>query len=201
MLNLYFQIFYAIMVALCMWSIMFFLQLLPELGHCVVAVQRMLGDLSRFFVIYCFFMTPYVVAFYQALSNSQITAFSTVTDAIYATFITMLNMISYLEARNTPIMVAVFTIHFFYVFIISVLLINFLIAMFSSSYAEVTQNREVIFVVQSLSVCKMLEERLFGPLKYLIRRFLQRKQFVYENGKYYITKVSVTIPENPACQI
>ena len=179
------------MVASCVWSIMFFLQLVPWLGHFVVAIQRMLGDLSKFFVLYCLFMVPYVMALYLALNDSKETdQFSTVGKAIYSTFLTMLNMVNYISFNESPAKSALYVIHFLYVFMVPVLLVNFLIAMFSSSYSDVTQNRDVIFVIQSLSVCFSLESRLIGPLRYL-RRMLQKKYFVEDKGRFYITRMTI----------
>lgn len=183
-----FQACFALVVAICMWSVMFFLQLVPWIGHFVVAVQKMLGDLAKFFIIYCFFMTPYVFSFYVALRPID-RNFSTMQDSMYSTFLAMLNIVDFRSHRF--IAVALYVIHVCYVFMISILLINFLIALFSSSYSDVTNNRDITFVIQSLTVISLLEQRLVGPLGKMLD-WLKRRHFTYSSGRFYITKVYIT---------
>ena len=107
---------------------------------------------------------------------------------MYSSFLTMLNMVDFTgyEAYIHLIM----ALHIFFVFMISILLINFLIAMFSTSYSDVAENQEVIFIVQSLSVIWTLDLRTVGPVRKLVDYF-QRKYFVYEDGRYYVSKVTI----------
>lgn len=169
------------------WSLLFFVQLLPSIGHFVIVVQRMLQDMFNFTLIFIFFFVPFTHAFYRYLTFDC--AASTL-DVYYETFTIMLNMAdtrAYMLQTSDPLVFML--LHMLYVFIVAILLVNFLVALMSNSVAEVANNRQAIITIQRISVVLQLEDKL-GPIA-LFRRFYQYKQrqhFLCANDKIYLVE-------------
>ncbi len=174
------------------WSILYFIQLIPILGCCVISIQRMLSDLAHFIAIFVCFQISFNYAFLKILDNSKYTStcpeyFSSIYETMYSTFMVMLNMINltqYEAASNLALRI----LHIFYIFMSAILLINFLIAIFSSSYIEVRENRHVISRIQSLSVSVVLANRI-PQFMYPLSRWLQKEHYVVEGDRIYITRL------------
>ena len=93
----------------------------------------------------------------------------------------MLNMIN-LGDIDGPEPVSLYFLHIFYIFMVSVLLLNFLIAVFSDSVNNVNQNHDVFYDIQKLSIIFAVEERV----QWLLRKwyiYQSKKCFVWEDGK------------------
>ncbi len=173
------------------WSILYFLQWLPWLGHFIVAVQRMLKDLAQFAVLLLIFITPYAVTFhkylYDADNNVCVQTFNTLGISFYSTFTMMLNMINFTTYNTTNHGILLF-MHVLLVFMIPILLINLLIAIFSNSYAEIARHKNIVMSIQNLSMVTIIEKRITF-LCPGICRWMKKKTFVYENGRLYITRL------------
>ena len=61
-------------------------------------------------------------------------------------------------------------LHVMYVFVVAILLINFLIALMSNSVAEVAEHKDIVMMIQRLAVACTLEMRLGWLLGWLYRR-------------------------------
>ena len=106
------------------------------------------------------------------------------TDLLFSTFMIMLNMINLRDIEG-PEPVSLYSFHIFYVFMMSILLLNFLIAVFSDSVNNVNQNHDVICDIQMLSVIFAVEERV----QWLLRRWYiyhSKKCFMWQDGKIYL---------------
>ena len=144
------------------WGILFFLQFLPWFGFIVIALQRMIQNLLSFAIIFLSILTPFVFAFKKFLGHTGSICnyeFFHIINAFYSTFKVMLNMVDFEKYSGTD-MSAVSFLHFVYVFLVPVLLINFLIALFSTSYAQVYANKRIYHFIQQLSVSMIIEYRL-----------------------------------------
>ena len=100
-----------------------------------------------------------------------------------------------------PEPVSFYILHVLYVFMVSVLLLNFLIAIFSDSVNNVNQNHDVIYDIQKLSIVLAVEERV----QRLLRKWYiyhSKKSFVWQNGKIYLTVYhrDVHPKETPNCK-
>ena len=103
----------------------------------------------------------------------------------------MLNMINLREIEG-PEPLSLYILHILYVFMVSILLLNFLIAIFSDSVNNVNQNHNVIYDIQTLSVIHTVENRLQWLFKkwYLHR---SKKLFVCEHDRIYLPVYHRTI--------
>ena len=97
----------------------------------------------------------------------------------------MLNMVN-LRDMDVTEAASLYLLHFIYVFMVSVLLLNFLIAIFSDSVNIVNENHDVIHDIQRLSIICTTEERV----SWICRRlywYFHRRYFIHRNGKVFIT--------------
>ena len=176
------------------WSVLYFIQLIPMLGYYVMSIQRMLKDFMNFAFMLIFFFFTYTVAFYKLLrTNETVKDFHKIPESLYSVFRVMLNMVEFFNP-DAEVGFAVYVVHMLFVFMVAILLVNFLIATMSSSYDLVMSSREVLFKIQRLSVSVTVDQRfprLLGPL----RDYLRRRLFVYENDRYYITRMT-ELPAN-----
>ena len=100
----------------------------------------------------------------------------------------MLNMVN-LDQYFSNNSEGVNILHVVFVFIVSILMINFLIALFSTSYAEVYANRRIYQFVQKLLVTTTIEGRLmrFVPAWYKWQR--PRCFLTTKDGKILLRRV------------
>lgn len=186
--------FYLIECSCMVWSILYFCQLVPFLGYFVITIQRMIKDLIRFAVLFFLMLIPFALTFRRIAKDETVCveAFRTIPLSIYTTFTVMLNMVNFTEFTFSDNFLSTGFVHFVFVFLVAILLLNFLIALFSSSVSEITENRDVIMTIQRLSVYWTLEYRV-GTFYKICKRARKKmnKQFLMKNGRIYITKVTV----------
>ena len=168
------------------WTVLYFIQMVPAIGHFVNSIQKMLTIMVQFLIVYIFILIPYPHAFLLLLSNDQECkpkGFDDIGHAIYSIFKIMLNMIDFDDYSNSRF--SVHLLHIIYVFTVAILLVNFLIALLSTSVGETVEAGDVIMMLQRLSVVTTLERRLcfFCPLYYKI---MNRLVYKCENGKIYL---------------
>ena len=81
---------------LSVWSVLYFVQLMPSVGQFVNSIRRMLGIMFNFIIVYGIMLYPYPHAFMVMLKNNlgcQVPGFETLQNGIYSTFKIMLNML------------------------------------------------------------------------------------------------------------
>ena len=179
-------------MALSTWSLLYFVQLLPSIGFFVVAIQQMVRQMFNFGVVYSIFFFAAFHAFFVTVNTSERQTcsdeFSSVLQGIYSTFAIMLNLVNpaQLGLRHPG---WIYVQHVSYIFMVAILLINFLIAIMSSALSEVALQRPIIERLQRLSVAIAIEsriDRLVAPYY----RAMQRRHFVYEGDRIYIVRVT-----------
>ena len=86
-----------VQIAACVvsvWSMLYFVQLLPSIGHFVIVVQHMLRDLLNF--IFIMMLTPFVQVLFVLINrhsrNGCVSDFSNYLTSFYTTFKLMRNM-------------------------------------------------------------------------------------------------------------
>ena len=160
------------------WNLLHYLQLIPGLNVYVIAVQQMVLDLFYFSTIFAMFFLSHSFGFYVLTDTSK-----DFLPLLYDTFRVTLNIIDFSEASGT-----VQFLHVAFVFTIVYLLQNIIIAIFSSSFQYVYQTKDIIFCVQSLSVCHAFHPICSRVMRPFYNRLL-RKHLVCEDGKIYVSKV------------
>ena len=169
------------------WSILYFAQLLPHIGYFVNTIQRMLSVMLQFVIVYLIIVLPFTCAFQIILRSDlceMVEGFESLPAAAYSVFKIMLNMIDlterYSESSHTLLL-----LHVTFVFMVAILLINFLVALFSNSIYEILEAKEVIMLVQRLSVVTLIEWRLIYPFAF-IYRYLHKRVYKCSKGKIII---------------
>ena len=179
-------------------SILYFLQLVPSIGHNVVTIQRMISDLFHFSILFFLCVSPfarYFVIFFANNSNEGcIDSFGSFTDSMYSSFTIMLNMVNFGEfdvANRNIIRIA----HLCFVFIIAILLVNFLIALMSNSASEISQNKLLVQKLERLQVANILEFRLGWALRCYYMWMKNRRGMVVDN-RVLLTNIQWTTSMN-----
>ena len=78
------------------WSVLYFVQLMPSVGQFVNSIRRMLGIMFNFIIVYGIMLYPYPHALMVMLKNNlecQVPGFETLQNGIYSSFKIMLNML------------------------------------------------------------------------------------------------------------
>ena len=170
---------------------MFFFQMLPIVGIYVTTVRRMLRDLLNFSFLYLLWVTPfslYFLVFFNTNSKFDcVREFSNIGEAFYSTFRMMLNMLDlHLYEVHTPQVLDL--VHVIYVFTVAILLINFLIAVMSTSAARIAMSDKIIVGLERLYVCLLVESRVGWLLRGLLNKCKGRTMLV-RNSRYYILNI------------
>ena len=176
------------------WSMLYFVRLSSTFGNYVIAMERMLVYLAKFSVIICVFFIPFASVFprfIQPVNGTCPAEFDSVTAAFYTTFTVILNMVNF-HSFNTPSPEGLWLVHVCFVSIVSILLLNFLIAVFSDAYREVAFNAAITLNVQWLLITSIVEHRIPNVLRRLLV-IRKKKYFHYYNGRYYV-KIARIIP-------
>ena len=171
--------------SLGIWTILYFVQLLYMIGHYVIVVQLMLKDMLNFTIILFLIILPFVHGFHRMANDGLcLEDFTDFWKSFYTSFRMMLNMVDTTHVGVNDNL-GFFILHFTYVFIVPILLINFLIATMSNTASEVFAVRSMVVQVQRLSVIIPLERR-FHRLFAGYYRYMHRRCFCIKNDKIYI---------------
>ncbi len=79
-----------------MWSILYFVQIMPSVGHFVNSIRRLLGIMANFIIVYLLMFFPYPHGFLLLIkdtSNCDVPDFENFVDGVYSSFKIMLNMV------------------------------------------------------------------------------------------------------------
>ena len=183
------------------WSVLYFVQMLPSIGHFAITIQRMVWVLLQFIVVFALAFLPFPHAFYRLLQSKDGCADPNFSPSfpvtIYNTFTILLNMVdlSQYEANLTSgDYVVLLSLHIIYVFVLPILLINFLIALLSSSVAEVNEHKMTVMTIQKLCVISQIERYMLqcGYLRSLWK-YLQSKHFHIVDGRYYLIIITLNL--------
>ena len=112
----------------------------------------------------------------------------------YSVFISMINMVDYtsLEVENKTI---IYILHLTFVVVIAILLLNLIIAVFSTLVAEISSNRHVIFNLTKHSVLRLSMDRMMKIMPHLVR-WLQKRYCQCSGNKIYIKTVTIYSSKN-----
>ena len=186
--------FFLVVIFGSVWSMLYFVQLSSIFGNYVIAMQRMLVYLAKFSVIICVFFIPFASVFprfIQPVNGTCPTDFDSVPATFYTTFTAILSMVNF-HSFNTPSPEGLWLVHVCFVSIVSILLLNFLIAVFSDAYREVAFHASTILDVQWLLITAIVEHRIPKGLRRLLE-IRKKRHFHYSGGKYFI-KIARIVP-------
>lgn len=180
------------------WTILFYMQISSIIGHFTIAMQRMMWVMLQFFILFVCVYLPFVHAFYRVLQDKRGHAHPEFSlgpiEHYYNTFIVSLNMIDmhqFKADRDTLDYYVILYLHTAYVFLISILFMNFLIALLSTSVSEIMRRKDVYMLVQKLVIISLMEDAM-GVVRFFhcVWRFFQKRNFVVEDDRYYLVRTS-----------
>ena len=173
------------------WSTFYFLQMIPSLGHYVVALQFMLFDFIRFCVLFSMLFISYVLAIQILVSQNAVGVcppqFKDLIESAYSAFLTMLNMIDYqsISFRNPQI---VYAFHSLFVLSMAVLVLNFLIGVLSNTYTFMEDHATIITKIQHMSIVMTVDYRVSCILN-RIQQCFKRRHYIIEDKRILFTYV------------
>ncbi len=178
---------YMIANILNIWSLLFFVQLLPALGYFVTIIQRMLKDMFHFLILYLLLFFSFSQTFYNLFYMNALCTeeFNSVSWSMYSTFRVMLNMIELTQYDWKDGMTDIALLHTSYIIVVPILLVNFLIALMSNSVSDVAENRYLIMILQRLSAALLVESRL-GNLIAPAYRYQQKGWYIVRDSRVYV---------------
>ena len=174
------------------WSALFFIQIISHTGHFVNSIQRMLTVMLQFIFVYAIILIPFPHAFQVMLRSpdvcDKVENFDSLGQGMYSSIRIMLNMIDFTAYKNAPSVGVAYVLHVFFVFMVAILLVNFLIALMSASVGEVVDSGEAIMLVQRLSVVLLVEWRVLYPFV-CVYMLLHKICFKTNRGRITLTHV------------
>ncbi len=185
------QIFHLICTINIAFSIIIFFQMLPFVGIYIIAVRRMLRELLNFALLFILWVSPFslhLLWFFNTSSkNGCIHEFSSFSESMYSTFRMMMHTldVTRFEVQSPHILQL---LHMIFVFLVAILLINFLIAVMSTSAARTALVDKVILHLERLNVALTIEYRLGWLCEGLLRRF-KAKAMLISGSKYYLLNI------------
>ena len=196
------SVFFAVARVMCpvmaVWNILYFIQLLPSIGGFVIAIQTILEDLRNFSIVYIIFMIPFMHSFQTFINTNTnvgcMESFDDMFRIVYSLFITMLNMIDYTKynVRNAEVLLVA---HMAFTFVVSIMMINFFIALLSNSVNRVGVCKLTVRCIQRCSVAMLQERRCFWIFKPLYLKLKQR-YFQFEDGRYFIVRIKPVLQDD-----
>ena len=176
---------------------LFFLQLLPSIGLLICTIYRMMSDLVKLTIVYGAMILPFVQSFYNFINGNSlegcIKGFDTVLGTFYRAFLIMLNMVDMteMELQNTELL---YLTHMVYTFVVSIMLINFFIAVMSDSVSTLATRKKVAVDMQRVGVSFTIEYRL----NWLIKAYynsMTRRYFACENDEVFLVEAQSLVSE------
>jgi hypothetical protein len=182
-----------ITTGVAIWPLLYFLQLMPTLGLFILIIQRMMEIMFQFILVFVMLVTPFVLSAMMHMNRNSLAGcledFDGPSRSAYSMLRMMLDMVN-LTIYPLEDKTVMYLMHTVYIFVVPILLLNFLIALMSNAVAEVANNKDTLMDLQRLSVYILLEVRLrrvFAPYY----KWMQRKLYTSEDGRTYLVKAVV----------
>ena len=180
-------IFICIMVG-SVWSILFIVQLSPLIGKYAIAIQYMIMSLIKFSFLIFLSIWPFALLFPKFITQSSDKicpeGFESISSYLYTSFLLLISLVD-LRSLRTTAQESLWLLHIVYFIVIAILLLNFLIAIFSEAYSEVAENYEIVNTLQWMSTLTTIDFRLLNFMYPLIMR-LKLRHFAVIEGRLYV---------------
>ena len=193
------EIIRGIIPILSMWSFLYFLQMVPKISRAIIIMQGMLKDMVGFFVLYIIVIIPYIHVFetFMLVNSTEgcIHEFSDPLITSYTLFRMMLNLFDLTAFENTVSHISVlYIMHMSFVFVVSIMMINFLIAVMANSASRIANHEALIQRLNQLALVIALEDNLFWVPRKILSK-LKKLGFKCHNDR--ICLISVTMHNKP----
>ena len=174
------------------WSLMFAVQMTP-IGHFVVMIQNMLGDVARFSILVLLFQLAFSWSFFMNITmygkdcDRGHPGFSSIQESFYGIFSLMLNIISpenYVIENKASLCL----LHVLYIVMVPVMLINLLIALFSKSVSRVAPYEPHILTFQHYIISTQVVH-FISRMSSNYHNNKLRSVFDYKDGKLFLVVI------------
>ena len=172
-------------------SLLFFFEQIPQVGFYIIAIKRMLKDLLYFSVLYVICVSPFVLYFmvFININSSQgcVEHFYNYSTSFYSMFLVMLNMLDFnqFDMRNATVL---YFSHIIFIFMVSILLVNFLIAVMSASAARISDRKQILIRLEKLHAMFMMDSRIGCILKKYYTYIINKLALVHD-GRIYVVNI------------
>jgi hypothetical protein len=161
---------------LVIWSLLFFLQILPSIGHLVMGFQATLATLFNFIILNSIIFLSFVKAF-NMIARSYCLNFvdESLFENIYYSFKVLLNIYQDPIGKDEYGRVPFIITHVTFIIVMVILMLNFLITAIAASSSDVTNHADVMRSLKRVEVAIILETRLRFAVSILKANFLKLK--------------------------
>ena len=178
------EVFIVTFTICSIWALLFFGQLTESLGNYITATQQMINDLFRFGMLIMMFIVPFMFTFGNFMlrdtSGTCPAEYTGVASSLYSGFEISQNLQD-IRGFASPNKEGLWLAHVAYVILVVILLLNFLISIFTDSYATVAANPDIIYELQWLSVLATIDGRIPTCLRPLLHK-MKRQFFAVEGS-------------------
>ena len=168
------------------WNLLYFLEMLPWFSIVALSIQRMFAKMLRFLTVFSLLFFSFEYTFFRLYNDRGVCAegFTGWVDSFYSTFLIMVNMVNLAEVVG-GIDILLVVIHVIYIFVVAILLLNFLIALMSDAMTKVMNKADILVHLQQLSAALLIEARIGRLFNNLFSR-RQRQYFKSEDDRLYL---------------
>jgi hypothetical protein len=166
-----------------MWSVLYFLQLMPMIGHLVMGFQATLVTLLNFVVLNAVIFLSFVKAF-NMMARMYCLHFvnESIFENMYFSFKILLNIYEEVIGRNQFGRVAFIITHMVFVIVMVILMLNFLITAIAEATSDVTKHANIMRSLKRIEVSIILETRLRQAVWiFKMARFLKPKTVTFDD--------------------
>jgi hypothetical protein len=169
------------------WLLLYYIQIMPGIGYLVIGAFRCIDIFAYFLLIFLLFFAASVEGMRSVARYYCLDKIGYSFDSVYSTFLIMLNMINTrdLNDNQTGTPFAVVLMHTHVVFILVILLVNFLIALLSEEIGKIERHKTIIGALTRLNVSLdvlAIYDGVYDLLPRCMQR--QRKQFFIEHEEF-----------------
>ena len=178
-----------VMATVCaIWSPLYFVQLIPGIGYFVITIQRMMEDMYNFLIVFAVIILPFsqmLLVFVNTNSlQGCVDEFSSFSRAMYSVILVMQNMLD-LSQFNMKKQSILLVVHVTLIFLLPIVLVNFLIATMSSSVSAMVGIQPILSDIQFLQVAMTIQGRLHFMCK-PFNKWMIKRYYVTEGDRVYV---------------
>jgi hypothetical protein len=150
---------------LILFSLLYFAQVFPVVGFFIIGFQQMIIALVQFLMLYFGILVVFwtlfdAIGMYLCKSGGPFTNCNSWVN-FYSSFLVVLNMVSISDQECHYVGIILMQIfHMAYIFIIALLIINYLIAVMSSVYGDLGQYKHQVRILYVLALANLIDGRL-----------------------------------------
>ncbi len=161
------------------------LQMFDFFSHFVMIFLKMMHDSLSFVLVTCIITTAFIFPFSYLANNFHeslcVEQFSGIIVSTYTLINAMFNVVNF---SNVGIKddIGLFIVHLSFIFLIVMLLLNLLIAIFSDAVSFVSKHKDIYWTVNRILLISRREASAGWVLKWVSRN----KQFIIEDDKIFV---------------